>query len=121
MTSRTPPTGPGDTGDRGTGGGARAVTVTLDGAPCTGLDGQSLAAVLLGAGHLGWRRGPSGAPRGLFCGIGVCFDCLVTVNGDRDVRACRRPARDGDTLTTQTREESPDAARGSGEAPEEGS
>ena len=33
--------------------------------------------------------------------MGVCFDCLVIVNGIRDVRACQRLARDGDVVTTQ--------------------
>ncbi|WP_297362048.1 2Fe-2S iron-sulfur cluster-binding protein [Mycetocola sp.] len=37
----------------------------------------------------------------MFCGIGVCFDCLVEVNGDRDVRACQRRAVDGDVVVTQ--------------------
>ena len=51
---------------------------------------------------LAWRRtSTAGAPRGLFCGIGVCFDCIVTVNGDRDVRACMRRAADGDEVLSQ--------------------
>ena len=49
-----------------------------------------------------WRRTSShNRPRGLFCGIGVCFDCLITVNGARDVRACQRRATDGDVVETQ--------------------
>jgi predicted molibdopterin-dependent oxidoreductase YjgC len=81
----------------------RPLTISVDGEPVAGVAGQSLAGVLLAAGRVSWRTAPSGAPRGVFCGIGVCFDCLVTVNGERDVRACRRRARDGDTLTTQSR------------------
>ncbi|WP_433469657.1 (2Fe-2S)-binding protein [Spirillospora sp. CA-142024] len=77
--------------------------ITVDGEPFTGRDGQTIAGVLLASGRRAWRRGPSGAPRGVFCGIGVCFDCLVTVNGVRDVRACRRRAHDGDAVTTQSR------------------
>ncbi|MEU5993470.1 (2Fe-2S)-binding protein [Spirillospora sp. NPDC047418] len=77
--------------------------ITLDGEPLTGVAGQTVAGVLLGSGRTAWREGPSGAPRGVFCGIGACFDCLVTVNGVRDVRACRRRARDGDAVTTQSR------------------
>jgi D-hydroxyproline dehydrogenase subunit gamma len=79
--------------------------ITVDGEPFNGRDGQTIAGVLLASGRRAWRRGPSGAPRGVFCGIGVCFDCLVTVNGVRDVRACRRRARDGDAVTTQSRAE----------------
>ncbi|MFI6080022.1 (2Fe-2S)-binding protein [Streptomyces sp. NPDC051217] len=81
----------------------RPLTITVDGEPLTGIAGQTLAGVLLAAGRPAWRRAPSGAPRGVFCGIGVCFDCLVTVNDERDVRACRRRAKDGDAVTTQSR------------------
>ncbi|MGW8379463.1 (2Fe-2S)-binding protein [Streptomyces sp. ODS28] len=77
--------------------------ITVDGEHVDGVEGQSLAGVLLAAGRLSWRRGPTGAPRGAFCGIGVCFDCLLTVNGERDVRACLRAATDGDAVTTQSR------------------
>ncbi|MFI6346985.1 (2Fe-2S)-binding protein [Streptomyces sp. NPDC050560] len=83
--------------------GDRPLTITVDGTPLPGVAGQSLAGVLLAAGRTAWRTGRDGRPRGVFCGIGVCFDCLLTVNGERDVRACRRRARDGDTVTTQSR------------------
>ena len=64
--------------------------------------GQTIAGVLLATGRSAWRRtSRASAPRGLFCGIGVCFDCLVTVNGDPDVRACQRRASDGDVVETQ--------------------
>ncbi|WP_160573887.1 (2Fe-2S)-binding protein [Actinomadura physcomitrii] len=79
--------------------------ITVDGEPVAGVAGQTIAGVLLASGRRTWRSGPSGAPRGVFCGIGACFDCLVTVNGVRDVRACRRRARDGDTVATQSRGE----------------
>lgn len=81
----------------------RPLRITVDGEPVEGIAGQTVAGVLLGAGRSSWRRGPSGGARGVFCGIGVCFDCLVTVNGQRDVRACRRRAAEGDTVTTQSR------------------
>jgi D-hydroxyproline dehydrogenase subunit gamma len=77
--------------------------ITVDGEPVDGVAGQTIAGVLLASGRRTWRSGPSGAPRGVFCGIGACFDCLVTVNGVRDVRACRRRARDGDAVATQSR------------------
>ncbi|MFC4907199.1 (2Fe-2S)-binding protein [Actinomadura gamaensis] len=83
---------------------ATPVQITVDGEPVAGTAGQTVAGVLLAAGRRAWRTAPSGAPRGVFCGIGVCFDCLVTVNGERDVRACRRRVRDGDVVTTQSRE-----------------
>lgn len=78
------------------------VTITVDGAPVTGVLGQSIAGVILAGGSLGLRRtSVAGRPRGVFCGIGVCFDCLVELNGHRDVRACQRRATDGDEVRTQ--------------------
>ncbi|MFZ3572855.1 (2Fe-2S)-binding protein [Streptomyces sp. BH097] len=91
------------------------LTITVDGEPVAGIEGQSIAGVLLASGRRAWRTGRSGAPRGVFCGIGACFDCLVTVGPERDVRACRRRARDGDEVRTQTRE----AGSGAGGGAEE--
>ncbi|MHB9856970.1 (2Fe-2S)-binding protein [Streptomyces sp. YIM S03343] len=78
------------------------VEITFDGRPLTGIAGQTIACIALAAGITAWRRtSREGRPRGVFCGIGVCFDCLVTVNGVRDVRACRRRAEQGDVVTVQ--------------------
>ncbi|MEV7082634.1 (2Fe-2S)-binding protein [Streptomyces sp. NPDC093516] len=79
-----------------------AFTVTFDGRPVEALPGQTVAAVLWAAGVTSWRttRGEA-RPRGVFCGIGVCFDCLVTVNGRPNQRACLLPAGPGDTIVTQ--------------------
>jgi hypothetical protein len=80
----------------------RVIGIRFDGEAVAGLDGQSVAGVLLGAGRRAWRTTNVGeAPRGVFCGIGVCFDCVVTVNGVRDVRACMRRAADGDVVESQ--------------------
>jgi predicted molibdopterin-dependent oxidoreductase YjgC len=83
-------------------GADRPLIVVVDGETVTGTAGQTIAGVLLGAGRREWRTTTTGgAPRGVFCGIGVCFDCLVEVNGLRDVRACLRRAQDGDVVTRQ--------------------
>ncbi|MEV5717739.1 (2Fe-2S)-binding protein [Amycolatopsis mediterranei] len=83
----------------------RPIAITVDGETVRGVAGQTVGGVLLAAGRLSWRTTRSGAPRGVFCGIGACFDCLLTVNGVADVRACRRRAADGDEIRTQSREE----------------
>lgn len=76
------------------------VTIVVDGELLAGALGQSIAGVLMANDRLELRRTVSGhKPRGVFCGIGVCFDCLVEVNGVRDVRACQRRARDGDVVS----------------------
>jgi predicted molibdopterin-dependent oxidoreductase YjgC len=78
------------------------VEITLDGRRLTGVSGQTIAGIVLANGLTAWRRtSREGRPRGLFCGIGVCFDCLVTVNGVRDVRSCRRRAQQGDEIVGQ--------------------
>ncbi|SES68186.1 (2Fe-2S)-binding protein [Nonomuraea wenchangensis] len=74
--------------------------MTFRGAVVPAEPGQSVGAALVAAGIRDWRstrRG--GRPRGLFCGIGVCFDCLITVDGVPDRRACLTPAADGLHLT----------------------
>ncbi|WLQ37059.1 (2Fe-2S)-binding protein [Streptomyces castrisilvae] len=76
--------------------------ITFDGRPVRALPGQSIAAALWAASVLSWRTTRvNGRPRGAFCGIGSCFDCLATVNGEPGLRACLLPARPGDAVTTQ--------------------
>ncbi len=78
------------------------VRIVVDGDEIEGVAGQSVAGVMLGAGIRSWRQtANTGSPRGLFCGIGICFDCLVTVDGVRDVRACQRRAIDGAVIEFQ--------------------
>lgn len=82
--------------------GAPAFTIRFDGEPVTAVPGQTVAAALWAAGVRSWRTSRvSGAARGLFCGIGVCFDCLVTVDGTPDQRACLVPARPDQQVTSR--------------------
>ncbi|MFF2847410.1 (2Fe-2S)-binding protein [Streptomyces sp. NPDC058001] len=77
------------------------ISVTLDGERLRAGQGQTVAGLLMSRGRVSWRTtARTGRPRGLFCGIGVCFDCLVTVNGLSDVRACQRLVADGDVIET---------------------
>lgn len=66
----------------------QAVTIIVDGIQLPAYVGETIAGALLAAGRRAWRRTSHGQPRGVFCGIGICFDCLVTVNGTPNVRAC---------------------------------
>lgn len=64
-------------------------TFRFDGQPVPFTTGQTVGAALVAAGFRATRTvRRSGQPRGLFCGIGVCFDCLVTVDGVPGRRAC---------------------------------
>ncbi|MFI5856466.1 (2Fe-2S)-binding protein [Streptomyces parvulus] len=77
-------------------------TVTVDGRRTEALPGRTVAATLWAAGITSWRTTrQAGRPRGAFCGIGVCFDCLVTVNDRPNLRACLVPVRPGDVIRTQ--------------------
>src|SRR5688572_1340386 len=71
-------------------------TVTLDGAVLTAHEGETVLAVLWAAGIRSFRlTARTRQPRGFFCGMGTCFDCLVTIDGRSSVRACVEPARPG--------------------------
>lgn len=77
-------------------GDAAGETFAFDGAPVSFRPGQSVGAALAASGITAWRTTRGAAePRGLFCGIGVCYDCLLTVDGLRSQRACVTPAGAG--------------------------
>lgn len=73
----------------------------FDGAPINFGQGQSVAAALTEAGHRALRHTAKGASRGMFCGMGVCQDCLVTIDGIPNQRACMTPATKGLMIGTQ--------------------
>lgn len=74
--------------------------ILMDGRLVTARPGMNLAAALMNAGVSGMRAAPGGEPRGPWCGMGVCFECRVTVDGRRDVRACMTQVRDGMEVRT---------------------
>jgi glycine/D-amino acid oxidase-like deaminating enzyme len=73
----------------------RAISFRFDDRRIESLEGETIAAALSAAGITTFRHTPSGAPRGLFCGMGACFDCVVTVDGRIGRRACLTQAADG--------------------------
>jgi predicted molibdopterin-dependent oxidoreductase YjgC len=78
------------------------VTVTVDGDAIEAREGEMVAAAMLAAGILQFRTTPvSGAPRGPLCMMGVCFECLVTINGIGSRKACLTPVRSGMKIETQ--------------------
>jgi D-hydroxyproline dehydrogenase subunit gamma len=78
-----------------------ALTLTLDGRAVTAHEGESVAAVLLAEGEVATRTTVGGSPRGVFCGMGVCFDCLVVVDGVPNTRACVTWVREGMVVARQ--------------------
>ncbi|WP_326821001.1 (2Fe-2S)-binding protein [Streptosporangium sp. NBC_01756] len=82
--------------------------IVVDGNSVHAVDGISLAAVLVGERRWSLRRNPVGDdPRGPFCGMGVCFECEVTVDGRPGVRACITKIYDGMRVETAVEEEAP--------------
>jgi len=80
----------------------RLLAVTIDGKPFAARDGDTVAATLLAAGLADCRTTPvSGSARGPFCMMGVCFDCLVVIDGRPNQQSCMIPARDGMKIERQ--------------------
>ena len=76
-----------------------AFQIEVDGQTIAAYPGETIATALIAAGHRLIRYSSiAGEPRGLNCGMGVCFECLVTVNGHPDLRACITPAHPGDQV-----------------------
>ena len=73
---------------------------TFNGVPVEGREGSILVAALWAAGITTLRCDASGGARGLYCEIGHCFECRVTVDGIAHERGCQLLVRDGMEVTT---------------------
>lgn len=79
---------------------AAGVVLRVDGTPMTCAAGATVAAAMLTAGITGFRRSVNGSPRGPVCGMGVCYECRVTIDGVPHQRACMVPVQDGMDVRT---------------------
>lgn len=79
------------------------VSLILDGRAVTAYEGESVAGMLLAEGHPAMHTTQAGDPRGVYCGMGVCFDCLVVVDGVPNTRACVTWVREGMVVSRQDR------------------
>ncbi len=76
--------------------------VVVDGAPLRAYRGETVAAVLFAAGRRRSRVSARlGQPRGLYCGMGVCWECVMVVDGRAGVRACTTLAAPGMRVETR--------------------
>jgi len=71
------------------------VTILADGRELRVPAGTSVAAALLGGGVWAFRQSVGGEMRAPLCGMGICFECRVTIDGVPHRRACLVPAKDG--------------------------
>ncbi len=78
------------------------VLIEVDGRPIKAREGEPIAAALLANGIRVCRTTRRrGEPRGVFCGIGRCTDCVMTVDGIPNVRTCVTPVKPGMKVCTQ--------------------
>ena len=80
----------------------RPVRFWYDGKAVEGLEGETLAAALAASGIREMRHTRGGERRGLYCGMGACFDCLVTVDGRASQRACLTKVAEGQQVRSAT-------------------
>ena len=73
-----------------------SVTIEIDGEPAAAAPGDSVAAAMFAAGVSTFRHAPvDGGPRGPWCAMGVCFECLVEIDDEPNRQACMTPVREG--------------------------
>lgn len=79
---------------------AAPIEILVDGRAVPALEGETVAAALTAAGQLALRHHAQGGERGLYCGMGACFDCRVSIDGRPGERACLAPVRAGMRVQT---------------------
>ena len=85
----------------------KKVAIQVDGAVVEAYEGEPIAAALVAAGIMVFRTTRKRKePRRIFCAVGRCTDCVMTVDGQPNVRTCVTPVRDGMEIWTQKGHES---------------
>lgn len=80
------------------------IDIIVDGCPLRAFEGESVAAALLAAERTRTLRMTArrAEARGLYCIIGLCFDCVITIDGQPGVRACQTEVRPGMRIDSQS-------------------
>jgi sarcosine oxidase subunit alpha len=79
------------------------VPLTIDGRAVRVPAGTTVAAAVLLTQGPAFRRSVTGEPRGPLCGMGVCFECRLTIDGRPQQRSCQTPCRPGMEVQTDAR------------------
>jgi len=78
------------------------ISITVDGERMVAFEGESVAAAMIGAGRRTFRYSAKRSePRSLYCGIGVCQECRMIIDGIINTRACMTQVRAGMVVKTQ--------------------
>ena len=76
------------------------IRVSVNGVPVAVQAGSTVAAAILQRGVSGFRRSVTGEPRGPLCGMGICFECRVTVDGVAHTKSCQTLCKPGMEIAT---------------------
>ena len=80
----------------------KQVRIKVNGSPLRAFAGETVAAALCAAGRLTFSHSPKrGEPRGMYCGMGVCYSCRMTINGVPNTLACQTTVEEGMRVKTQ--------------------
>lgn len=76
------------------------INVRINGKDQTVAHGVSVAAAILNAGETRFRQSVEGVPRGPVCGMGICYECRVTIDGQFHLRSCTIACEEGMVIET---------------------
>ena len=79
---------------------ANEIKLSINGQPCQVPAGSTVAAAILCAGLTTFRRSVTGEARAPLCGMGICYECRVTINGQAHARSCQIVCKDGMEVRT---------------------
>ena len=77
-----------------------AIDLTIDGRPVRVAPGTSVAVAVMLARAAGFRRSATGTLRGPLCGMGICYECRLTIDGRPQRTSCQTPCRPGMEVAT---------------------
>jgi len=79
---------------------AETLKLSVNGVSVTVARGAMVSAAAAAAGISAFRKSVTGEPRGPLCGMGICFECRVTIDGRAHVRSCQVPCEAGMEVET---------------------
>ena len=79
---------------------AETVVVVVNGVLVTMPVGSMVSAAILKSGVAAFRRSVTGEPRGPLCGMGICFECRVMIDGQSHCRSCQTVCQNGMDIRT---------------------
>ena len=79
---------------------SETVNLLVNGIAVTVPTGSMVSAAIMKTGIVAFRRSVGGEPRGPLCGMGICFECRVTIDGEQHCRSCQTICRNGMDVRT---------------------